>query len=208
MALSRNSAATPSNKQFRRLQENDDRVALVEANPPLATVDDFADEIGRLWSDVQHKFLLIGRYLNDAKEKLPHGEFEALIAERLPFSPSIGRQLRTVASRLDQGVLPMARLPANYTTIYQILTLTPDELAQAETENLIRPDVTRREVVTFKNRLRHSPADRTAKEARLKRFLSVQRRLAAKIATLQAELGGHIIDVTATVLADDEDNRR
>ena len=51
------------------------KAAIITAEVALATKDDYIREITSLWNDARQRFLLIGRYLNRAKEQLPHGEF-------------------------------------------------------------------------------------------------------------------------------------
>jgi hypothetical protein len=113
-------------------------------------------EIHRLWNNAQQNFLSIGRWLIVAKAALPHGEYEQMIDEQLPFSPSIARQLRTVAEFVDSGTIPREQLPDAYTTIYQIATLPEPVLEQAKRKALIRPNITRRELVDLKRRHRAS----------------------------------------------------
>lgn len=128
----------------------------------LLTSEDFTEAIARLWTAANESFVAIGRMLNEAKEKLPRGEFMAMTAARLPFSHGVANKLMSVAKAIDEGVLPVERLPPSYSTVYEFLSLTPPEREQAEAEGLIRPDVPRQEVLDFKKRIRKSNADRIA----------------------------------------------
>ena len=47
-----------------------------DALPRFTTIQECADQINALWSQAQHCFVNIGRHLLDAKERLPHGEYE------------------------------------------------------------------------------------------------------------------------------------
>ena len=60
---------------------------IVNAIVPQADVEGYVREINRLWSEARDKFLAIGEYLVQAKETLPHGEYEKMIESRLPFKP-------------------------------------------------------------------------------------------------------------------------
>src|SRR3954462_15712754 len=112
--------------------------------------DGAVSEIQRLWNNAQHHFLSIGRWLISAKAALPHGEYEQMIDQQLPFSASIARQLRTVAEFVDGGSIPREQLPDTYTTIYQIATLPEPALEEAKRRALIRPNITRMELVELK----------------------------------------------------------
>ena|SRR5690349_14911498 len=63
----------------------------------------YAREIAKLWADAQRKFLAIGRYLVRAKATLPHGEYEAMISNSLPFGLPTARKLKAVAEAVTPG---------------------------------------------------------------------------------------------------------
>jgi len=164
----------------------DTRIELFENTAvQLSRREDFIQEISKLWSDAQHKFVLIGRYLTQAKQVLPHGEFEAMIERDLPFGRAVAHQLRTVAEAIDAGSLPVERLPANYSTVYQLTTLNDDERQAALDAGVIRPDVKRAEVIAFKKTTRHMEAtpDRGA-------LLRRRAKLMAEIECIDTQLAG------------------
>jgi len=86
--------------------------ALADAIVPYTRPEEYAAEIAKLWADAQRKFLLIGRYLVQARAKLEHGDYEAMVRSRLPFSPETARKLRTVAEAIDAGMLPADPQPS------------------------------------------------------------------------------------------------
>lgn len=160
----------------------------------LDTREEFAREISGHWSQAQQKFVMIGRYLNRAKECLPHGEFDAMISSDLPFSRQIAYQLRVVAQAIDAGRLPVNNLPPSYSTIYQVAKLSDTELEEARDSGLIRPDVTRREVLAFQRSvkkrktvpdLRPSLAILQRERARL---LAERKRVEARIEEIDAQV--------------------
>lgn len=168
----------------------DTRIELIENTAiPMVRRDEFAREISKLWSDAQHKFVLIGRYLNQAKSALPHGEYEAMIARDLPFGRAVAHQLRTVAETIDAGTLPVERLPDNYSTVYQITTLSPEEREQAIRCDVIRPDVTRGELIEFKKALRQPASRRNALLRERIKLLAEQQRIAERLRAIAEELG-------------------
>ncbi len=115
--------------------------------------EDFAREINNLWQRAQATFLTIGKYLNLAKQQLPHGEFNAMIERDLPFSPRTAFQIRAATLAIESGRLPAEQLPHNYTTIYYLSTLPDDALEQAKQSGLLRPNLRRSEVVAFKKKI-------------------------------------------------------
>src|SRR6476661_2553236 len=108
------------------LPQGDPRIdMLTNAVVRLERREDFAREIGALWKRAQATFLTIGQYLNQAKDRLPHGEFNAMIERDLPFGSKTAHQIRAASAAVQSGRLPAAQLPPNYTTLYYLSTL-PD----------------------------------------------------------------------------------
>ena len=131
------------------------RSALAE----LVTADQYVAEISRLWSDAQDRFLAIGRFLIQAKDRLEHGDFTPMIRERLPFTHTVAVRLMVVARAVESGLLPADRCPRSYSVAYELASLPAAERAAAEAEGLIRQDVGRTEIVAFKRRIRSTTKD-------------------------------------------------
>lgn len=170
----------------RRLVQDDERMGeIIQAESrDLANSGDFAREIGMLWQDVREKFLRIGRLLARAKLILPHGEFDRMVTDELPFNPSIAYQLRAVAEAVDRGRITLDELPKAYSVAYQLTTLDDSGLDQAREAGLVRPDLRRVEIVEFKRALsRHGHV--TDEVERLK---EERRRLLERVGLIDAEL--------------------
>ncbi|WP_448208131.1 hypothetical protein [Azospirillum sp. sgz302134] len=132
----------------------DTRIGMLDAADTLRTRDDYASAISRLWDRAAESYVQIGRHLTQAKERLAHGEFEAMIESDLPFSPSVGRRLRAAAQLVDSGALPRDALPNAWSVVAELATLTPDEQQQALTNGVIHPDMRRTDVLEFKRQVR------------------------------------------------------
>jgi hypothetical protein len=177
--------------------DEDQRVAVVKVTAAaLETKSDFIEEIRRLWDDAQKRFLAIGRYLNAAKEKLPHGEFELMIASELPFSRQAAFYLRTAAAAIDEGRLTEEEVPNSYATVYQLATLNDEYLALARQRNLVRSNVTREEVLAFKRSLRKGGEDdrQLVLQRRREQILADLQRLKAELDQIEREMGIVTID--------------
>lgn len=174
-----------------RQAAGDERVATVTVTEvALSTKTEFIQEIANLWVDVQKRVLLIGRYLNQAKDVLPHGEFQHMIRSELPFSEQVGYQMRQVAAAVDAGRFDEYELPRNYSVAYQLVTLSESELMIARERRLFRPDVRRSEVLALKRELRGS--ERSEREA----LLAERERLMERLAEIDAALAP-IVEATA-----------
>lgn len=153
---------------------------------------EFVAEIGKLWDEAQEKLLTIGRYLIQAKAHLKHGEFEAMIASQLPFGRGVAYQLRIVAQAVEQAKLEESTLPRSYNNAFRLAQMDKTVLERARESNLIRPDVTRREIVDFLGIIsaeaeRQWPErERTARE--IERLRSRAAALADELAETKAKL--------------------
>lgn len=119
-------------------------------------------EIQKEWGDARDSFLAIGRALISLEAELTKAEFARLRhgTERLfPFSDATATQLRQIARAVDGGRIPATACPGSYGTAYQITLLTEPQLRVARERGLIRPDVTRREIMQLR---REVPADGAA----------------------------------------------
>ncbi|WP_372400193.1 DUF3102 domain-containing protein [Azospirillum sp. HJ39] len=173
-------AAVAPSKADRRAADISDAIV------PCHTRQEFAQEIRYHWNRSRKEFLSIGRYLNRAKEILPHGDFEAMIESDMPFSVETAFRFRAVAEAVDTGRLSLDVLPGAESVAYQIVTMTPDELERAKAEGLVRPDVTRRQLIDFKRSLR-PPKDVTPNDRR-RQLLAEYARLGARMADIRGEL--------------------
>ncbi|PWC32675.1 DUF3102 domain-containing protein [Azospirillum sp. TSO35-2] len=157
-----------------------------DAIVPCHTRQEFAQEIRYHWNRSRKEFLSIGRYLNQAKEILPHGEFEAMIGSDMPFSVETAFRFRAVAEAVDTGRLSLDVLPGAESVAYQIVTMTPDELERAKAQGLVRPDVTRRQLIDFKRSLR--PPKGVTPNDRRRQLLAEYARLKSRMAEIRDEL--------------------
>ncbi|GAA4255893.1 hypothetical protein GCM10022293_44410 [Azospirillum formosense] len=126
------------------------RLAMLNNPRELATRAEFAEDIRRNWLNALEATVQVGRRLNEAKEKLPHGEYEAMVEQDLPFKPATARKLREVAAFVDSGKVPLEQLPEAYSTVYAIATMPEERRHEALKQGVIRPDLTRRELEQFK----------------------------------------------------------
>ena len=89
----------------------------------------------------------VGVHLWQAKEALPHGDFEKMIKSQLDFTPQTARKLMAVA--IDKRVSNSAQgraLPSHWTTYYELTKLSDDELDQAFASGVIAPEMRRSDV--------------------------------------------------------------
>lgn len=152
-------------------------------------MDDYAEVIGTLFREAEERFVQIGTFLEEAKAKLQHGEFQELISSRLPFGPRAAQMMMAAAKAIKSGMIPLDIVPPSYSVVYQITTLTDTERQQAVEEGVIRSDMHREDIAAFKKRVRTPVVPEVeAKRAELARLVAEQERIAARIAALRAEL--------------------
>jgi hypothetical protein len=162
-----------------------------------ATRVEFVGEISRLWNESQHRFIEIGRYLAEAKERLEHGEFMPMIESDLPFGHKVAVKLMAVAKAVDEGIFPPKDLPSSYSTVYELISLKEDERARAVEAGIVRCDVSREEIVRFKHQIRAERQEGAPKafvsaatlRRRLKKLLAEREELDRQIQDIESQLG-------------------
>jgi hypothetical protein len=166
------------------------RLATVEVlSPEPETVDDYAEVIGALFREAEERFVQIGTFLEQAKARLPHGEFQGLVNNRLPFKPRTAQMMMAASRAIKSGLVPQEIAPPSYSVVYQITTLTKPKREQAIKEGVIRPDMRREDVTAFKKRVRFAGVSEVnEKRARLARLVAEQERINREIVALRAEL--------------------
>ena len=112
-----------------------------------ASASEWAKHINLRWITGVTGIFEAGRLLNEAKGIFPHGEYTEFIETKLDFSPAVALMLRKIDDdkRLANPQI-FKLLPVNYTTIFELTKLDDDQLQDALTEKLIRPDMKGREI--------------------------------------------------------------
>jgi hypothetical protein len=184
--------------------------ALMSASFESRDPQKYVSEIESLWRRAQESFLDIGKRLISARRlieeraladnallNMPKSEQRRATEQtwkeflsRLPFTQGIASQLEIVARALEAGRLGRDELPNNYSTAYQLTTLTDAELDVARTEEgVVGPRATRQRVIEFKQRLRQKRVEhREALKRRHKRIMDEIARLQEEAARLLREL--------------------
>jgi hypothetical protein len=166
--------------------------------------DELIAEIGKLWDEAQQKFLAIGRYLARAFD-LYQGTFEETVLTKLPFGRIVAYQLRAVAEAVDTQKLPEDRLPRSYATAYKLVSLSALDYEEAKKRGVVRADVTRPEVETFKRQLR----EERMRALNRAEFLSQERaQLRAEVARMEDRLQAarkRLLEIADEIGDDQED---
>lgn len=184
--------AAPVHSQIATAHRDTRGDLIAQAVVPLETRAQYVQTIAGLWGTAQNAFVEIGRHLNNAKVRIAHGEFMAMIDAELPFGDRVANKLMAVARAIDDAVFPAERLPNSYSTIYELIMLPEDGRHAAMRENVVRPDVTREEILSFKRRWRtkdRSEPDSSALRKRLRKLLADRERLDEEIALLRKQIG-------------------
>jgi hypothetical protein len=119
--------------------------SLVEIEP--RTASEYAERIAACWRKSVEAIFEVGRLLVAAKERLEHGQFEAMIETSLPFGTSTARRLMAVAadSRLSNRA-HVHVLPPSWGTLYELTKLDDATLEARIADRTIRADMDRKEV--------------------------------------------------------------
>lgn len=143
----------------------------------------------------------IGRSVNRLRSVLERGEFTRVISASprlFGLSRSIIIQLMAVADGVDQNIIPAEIAPRSYSVYYQLATLPPETRRLAIEQEVLRPDVTRSEIIAFKQRAmaahRRSSGlgsvitGERSRKVRRAELLRVRDRLERELKVVEAEL--------------------
>jgi hypothetical protein len=134
---------------------------------PIDEPDAFREHLERLWKETRQRVLAIGRNLMNALEKLEPfpGRFESLV-EGLPFSRPIASQMIAIARAVEDKKLLEEEIPPSYSIAYQLTTLSDEEIKRARTQGIVRPDISRKDIIEFKRVQRSSRPRQTGLDLR------------------------------------------
>ncbi|HJS76753.1 MAG TPA: DUF3102 domain-containing protein [Burkholderiales bacterium] len=124
----------------------------------IPRADQWADRICTQLGKTVESILEVGRLLVSAKAALPHGEFGRMFKEGLvPFGQSTADKLIAIAkhpvlSNSDHG----PNLPPSWRTLYELTKADGAKLRAALKNEVIRPDMKRRDIQALLPPKRHA----------------------------------------------------
>lgn len=156
-------------------------------------------EVQKEWGDARDSFLGIGRALLSLEADLTRAEFQRLRqgSDRLfPFSDATATQLRQIARAVDSGKISADACPGSYGTAYQLTLLTESQMRIALCRGLVRPDVTRREIMQLRREVQEAECgtetrgglDRSVLRMEQKRLLTRRERLSSELDAINQRL--------------------
>ena len=99
----------------------------------------------------------MGRTLNDLQSTVGRTRFGQVCKYSSELFPGLSRgnvaKLMAVADFVDQRVIHRDLLPAAYTVVYELTTIPQNEVKDAYRNGVLRPDITRKEVLEWKRSL-------------------------------------------------------
>jgi N6-adenosine-specific RNA methylase IME4 len=131
----------------------------------FAPASAWAARIAECWRASVEAILEVGELLAAAKEKLPHGEFSGMIESELPFGARTAQMLMKIAAdpRLANPK-HVSLLPPSWGTLYELTKLDDESFDRAVEQNIIRPDMERREIAQTAKRDHRVARERTLGE--------------------------------------------
>jgi hypothetical protein len=115
----------------------------------------WATRIRAAWQKSVAAIFEVGDLLIAAKKKMPHGQFERMVQNALPFGERTAQALMKIArdKRLREAHRG-ALLPPSWRTLDELTRLTDEQFSAALSNGVIRPDMERHDVPP---RPRHAP---------------------------------------------------
>jgi len=98
----------------------------------------------------------VGDFISDAKDDLPHGAFEAMIASALPFGASAARRFMVIAG--DPRIRAHVHaLPAAWGSLYELTKLDDAQFESKIADGSITPDTERAAILAIRKEARLAP---------------------------------------------------
>ena len=151
------------------------------------SIQDCVEVIAPLWNAAQRNFVNIGRYLNRAREELPHGQFELMIENDLPFGRSTCHALREIAAAIDSNKFGENELPCDYSAAYSVVTLPDAALEKARAEGLVSPTTKRKEISAFRKGLKLQESETKTAPVDVKSLDKAKVRLTTQLAKIEKQ---------------------
>lgn len=95
------------------------------SSPPARPLSAITEEIQFYKAQAGQCIVEIGKRLLEAKEQLPHGQWEAWLEKSVEFTPRTARNFMKIASEFDSNRKLVSDLP--YTKLLALLQLPPEE---------------------------------------------------------------------------------
>ena len=118
---------------------------------------EWAEKIRTAWNKSLQGIIETGQRMIEAKAALPHGEFEAMVENDLPFGSRAARMFRAIAS--DNRITNRNHgsvLPPSWRTLYELTRLPDDRFHEMIEDGTIHPEMQRKDA-SAKNRKNGSP---------------------------------------------------
>lgn len=114
------------------------------------SVNEFSSRIKATWQKAVESIIETGRLLIEAKDKLPHGEFQKMINQQLPFGVRAAQILMAIAKHPVIGnAKHVSHLPPCWGTLYALSSIPDRDLLELIEEGRITPETTRNDVKKF-----------------------------------------------------------
>ena len=118
------------------------------------TPEEWAKRITTAWQKSVESIIETGRLLIEAKAELPHGEFENMINEKLPFGSRTAQRLMKIA---DHPILSnpthVSHLPPSWGTLYALTELPDEVLSDMLEDGKLNCEIERKDVEQIKAQL-------------------------------------------------------
>lgn len=100
--------------------------------PDTTTRKNYVQRITAAYHRTVDSIIEIGQILQEAKDAMPHGHFEAMVKADLPFGPRQAQRLMAIARCPSlANATSRSLLPASISVLYELSRLEPEELTAA-----------------------------------------------------------------------------
>jgi hypothetical protein len=117
-------------------------------DPRAPSISIWAQKIRVAWQKSLDAIFAVGDLLLAANKLLPHGQFEKMVRNELPFGERTAERLMAVAAdKRLRNPTHVSHLPRSWGTLYELSRLDDEQFADLLADGTINPEMTRGEAV-------------------------------------------------------------
>jgi hypothetical protein len=114
----------------------------------MAKVSAWEKKIRVAWQKSRDAIFEVGDLLIAAKQELPHGQFQAMVENALPFGPRTAERLMAIAAdKRLRNPTHVSHLPCSWGTLYELTKLSDGRFAELLTDGTINSEMMRSDIM-------------------------------------------------------------
>ena len=114
----------------------------------MTKISAWEKKIRAAWQKSIAAIFEVGDLLIAAKQELPHGQFQAMVDNALPFRPRTAERLMAIAAdKRLRNPTHVSHLPSSWGTLYELTKLSDERVAELLADGTINSEMARADIM-------------------------------------------------------------